>query len=431
MKYITTLLLVSTLLFFISCGSSETLYFHKQEKAPANPLFKTFGVGFGGGSSFAFNDNNNDSIYVDANDLMNDKNIALNNYYSQIKDFNTTAFTTLQTHLEKSKYFVIWATKGWKESYFNISSINSAISQGQTPVFIYWYFGDTLVQSMPNDNEVKDYYKDAQRFSSFLKKIDGNKLLIIEPEFNKPPVLAQADKFANIMSNSIDILKKENNVTLSLCMVDTGNRGVKQTYKKCQFENCSLGDIGEWSSVKPIYDKLIDKLDFISFQEMLGQFSRNPLNPGTFNEPNPIAFSEDETGIKNLHLRIENLSKYLFDTYKKPLFLPYIGVATATWNDLNNDNKIQENEVSKNGFLPQVDQFYASINKKRLQENHLFGYAVMSLFDEPSHDKNGYQYFMNNEYHLGIIGSSAVDSVDKGINGDLEFKKNILNSLFK
>ena len=37
---------------------------------------------------------------------------------------------------------------------------------------------------------------------------------------------------------------------------------------------------------------------------------------------------------------------------------------------------------------------------------------------------------MNNEYHLGIIGSSAVDKVDIGTYGDLQFKGDILHYIY-
>jgi hypothetical protein len=54
----------------------------------------------------------------------------------------------------------------------------------------------------------------------------------------------------------------------------------------------------------------------------------------------------------------------------------------------------------------------------------------MELFDNPRHDYGGYQYLMNNEYHIGIIGSSAIDEVNTASYGDLYFKKYILKYIF-
>jgi len=46
----------------------------------------------------------------------------------------------------------------------------------------------------------------------------------------------------------------------------------------------------------------------------------------------------------------------------------------------------------------------------------------MALFDNLRHNYGGYQYFINNEYYLGIIGSSAKDKVSIiDSYGDLHF----------
>lgn len=393
-------------------------------------IINNFGIGFGGSSSFKFQDDSNNSIWVSATDLMLDKNISNNNYYKNIKDFNTSSFINLQDYLSKAKFFTMWASKNWEEPWFNIVKINEAVSAGKIPVFVYWYFGDDLTNGMPNDAEILEYKENNIKFSNFLKKIHGHKLVIIEPEFNKKAVLDNAGEFINIMSDAIDIIKDEN-ISLSLCMTDTGSRGVNQTYARCGYANCSLGDKYAWDKPKDIYNALLPKLDFISFQEMLGQFSRDPSSPGTWNSPNPKSLSVDELGVDFLAKRLENFGKYLFELYKKPVYLPYITIATATWNDLNSNSIIDSNEINKSGFESNANKVYMDINNTLLKQNYIFGYSVMSLFDNPKHDMGGYQYFMNNEYHLGIIKSSARDEIDNGINGDIKSKQNILSNIFK
>ena len=392
-------------------------------------LFNSFGTGFGGANSFKFR-GESDDIWVSAVDLMLDENIATNSSYTKIVDFNATAFSNLQSYLQNAKYFTMWITKGWEESWFNIADINRAIQNGKTPVFIYWYFGDTLVSSMPTDSEIEIYKNDNQKLKTFLDKINGTKLLILEPEFNKQPVLDNSSRFIEIISDTIDSVKTDNTL-ISLCMTDTGNRGVDETYEKCGYENCSLGDKYEWGLVKPIYDALSNKLDFISFQEMLSQFSRDPQNPGSWEIPNPKAYSDNEIGIKNLPKRLENITNYLYSSYKKPIFLPYITIATATWDDTNSDNKIDSDEINESGYEDEVDNFYKNLNTINLKENHLFGYSIMELFDNPSHDKNGYQYFMENEYHLGVIKNSTKSDENEAIDGNIEFKEDILDTIFK
>ena len=68
--------------------------------------------------------------------------------------------------------------------------------------------------------------------------------------------------------------------------------------------------------------------------------------------------------------------------------------------------------------------------KDELLESGLFGFAVMELFDNPRHDYGGYQFFMQNEYHLGVIKSSAEDEIDIAPFGDIVQKGDIIDTLF-
>ncbi len=402
--------------FRYSCHTDESMH-------------STFGVGFGGSGAFKFQDDNGDIVWVSAVNLMLDEALADNAYYSTIKNFDSNKFTSLQQYLSKSTYFTLWLTKDWEESWFNVEKINQAIQQGKIPVFVYWYFGDELVNGMPTEREIEEYYTNNQKLKTFLDKIEGHKLLILEPEFNKQAVLDNADDFVTIMSSAIDTIKDES-MSLSLCITDTGNRGANQTYDKCGYENCALGDKYEWGLSKPILDALMPKIDFVSFQQMVGQFSRDPSNPGTWDNPNPKAYSDEEIGIEYLAKRVENMADYLYSMYQKPIYLPYITIATATWSDNNNNGTIDAGEIDESGYEDKAAQFYHDLNQTKLQNSHMFGYSIMSLFDNPQHDAGGYQYFMNNEYHLGIIKSSAVDATDSAMNGDIEFKSTIIDDIF-
>jgi len=421
---------------FFGCGNNtvNSVKSSQEESNLSNfekETYNTFHTGFGGASSFKFMDERNSSqfIWVSSYDLIFDTNFSDNDYYKNIKDYNASAFESVQKHLQNTHYLTLWLTKDWQESWFDVKAINEGIKKGVIPVFIYWYFGDTLVNALPNSTEVDDYKKDNLKLKAFLDKIQGNKLLIMEPEFNKQSVLDNSQDFVSIISDAIDRVDS-NDTLISLCMTDTGNRGVNETWAKCGYENCSLGDKFEFNSTKPIYDALLDKLDFISFQEMLGQFSRDPQNPGDWNHPNPKAYTDDEIGINTLSKRIENFSSYLYQLYKKPIYLPYIAIASATWSDENNDNIIQNSEINESGFEPEIEKFYSELNNTKLLQNHLFGYSVMELFDNPQHDAGGYQFFMQNEYHLGIIKSSSKSGIDQAISGDIHQKASLLDTIF-
>ena len=383
-------------------------------------LFQTYAVGFGGSSSFKFHNN----IWLDATDLIHND---FKNYKNDITDFNESAFNALSKKISKSRYIVYWMTKEWQENWFNVNSVQTLMDEGKIPVFIYWYFGDHLVEDGYLQNNKEDYLEDVKRVATFIKQFNGDKLFILEPEFNKENILTDLnlrDIFIDTINKAIDILKSEDkNIYISLAMMDTGSRTTSSDLGKCGYNFCALGDKYEWQRVDPIYNSLLDRLDFISFQQMIGQFSRDPNNPGTWDNPNPKAFSDEEIGIEYLAQRLSNFATFLKNRYNKPVFLPYITIATATWKDINNNNLIENNEINSTGWELKAKNVY-----KNFYAKDLFGYAVMALFDDPSHDEGGYQYFLNNEYHLGVITAPIID---KQLTGNIDFKSGIIDEIFK
>jgi len=403
---------------------------------PSLDVFNSFNVGFGGAYATPFASAvAGEKIWMSSINLTTDSGIGANSYYSGIKNFNPTAFSSLQQSLKKSKFLVYWFTEGWDESWFNATKIQTAMDAGYIPVFNYWYFGDKL-DGIPTTTEQANYQADNQRIVTFLNKLNGTKFLIMEPEFNKHEILKSATtqhQFASIIGSAIDTIKSNtSNVYFSLAMTDKGSRGVSSTYAKCGYTTCALGDKHEWGKPSIVYNDLIDKLDFISFQEMLAQFSRDPSNSGTWTNPIPIAYSNDDMGIDYLAQRISNFALFLKEKYNKPVFLPYISIATASWNDSNNNQLLEASEIDYSGWETEANNAYQSLSaiKSELQANGLFGFALMSLFDNPQHDVGGYQYFMQNEYHLGVLKSSAQDAVDIASFGDIVSKGTIINSVF-
>jgi len=381
-------------------------------------LFHTHARGFGSSDAFKFHKDQ----WLNVTALLDGNYSA---YKDKISDFNETKFQQLSTFVSKSRFVVLWLTQGWKESWFNKNSIAKIIQEGRIPVFVYWYFGDHLREDGYLSTHQGDYFTDVNRTANFLKHFRGTKLLILEPEFNKANIITKdAELFTKTISQAIAVFKKEDNQTLiSLAMMDTGSRTTRSNLGKCGFVNCALGDKEEWAKPEVIYNKLIDKLDFISFQQMVGQFSRDPQNPGTWNDPNPIAYDDAEIGIDFLAQRMENMALFLKQKYHKPVFLPYIAVATATWNDKDNNNKLDSNEINATGWEQKAKNFYRDFNG-----SNLFGYAVMELFDNPTHDNGGYGFFLDDEYHLGIISSQIQD---KQLTGAINFKSNIVEEVFQ
>jgi hypothetical protein len=385
---------------------------------PTDPLFKKLNTGFpASGLKFTTEDKN--ITWMDAIDIISDKEIETKLFLKKIYKYSPFGFYSLHKYLKNAKFLTYWFTKEWDESWFETEKIQTAMDNGYVPVFNYWYFGDSL-NDIPSDEEIDKYYENAKKVANFLSKLKGKKIIVMEPEFNKNSILnsdEKSKKFAEIISNAIDIIKEKNpNILVSMCMMDTGNRGEDEHLQKCGYENCALGDRYEWERPDKVYKYLLSKLDFISFEEVVGQFGRDPNNPDK-----PISYTPEKMGIKYLADRIENLSDFLHNKYQKPVFLDYIGIASAVWNDKDNDGEIDEDEINKDGWNEYINLTYKNLRKKRenLLSKGLFGYSPMMLIDDPSHDKGGYQFFLQNEYHLGIIKTSAKDDIDKAPYGDL------------
>jgi len=428
--------LATDVLIINSEEESTTSTTDEENSTIENPKPESINVGFGGACAFPFTSKDEEElIWVSAKDLVLDEAIASNDYYAEIKVYDPDAFSTLQSYLKKSKYVVFWITKGWEESWFNLDEIQTLIDSGYTPVFNYWYFGDTLLNGLPDDDAKEAYNSDAKRVSDMLASLSGEVLLVLEPEFNKESIVKDEETqhlFANILQGVVDIFKTNNsNLLLGLSMMDTGKRNVNEV-ENCGYEQCALGDKEAWEKPEIVYEDLLESLDFVAFNQMLASFSRDYENPGDWDNPNPRNYSDEELGIDYFADRMVNFSTFLNEKYHKLVFMPYMAIATATWSDEDEDGEIDENEVSKSGWVDRAESVYRTMRDKResLKDAGLFGYATMALFDDPRHDYGGYQYFMNNEYHLGIVETGAQDEVDSAAYGDLTFKGEILSLLF-
>jgi hypothetical protein len=409
--------------------------FGKAKPLPQELLEKIH-VGFGGRNAFPFaNEESERAIWLNTTDLILNENLAQNRNVQSIRNVDVNQFTQLQKYLVKSKYVAYWITKGWQESWFTPSKIQELMDAGYVPVFIYYYFGDAL-DAVPSGELLEAYYEDNLRVSRFMQRLSGTKLFIMEPEFNKDEIIESTQTmqaFSEVMRQGIENIEQNvSDIYFSLCMTDRGRRETNMTSSTCGYDNCALGDQHTWSQTDLIYELLEDKLSFISFQEMVAQFSRDPENPGSWNSPNPRDFSEEYSGIDYLDERILNFSVYLSERFKKPVLVPYMTIPTATWTDYDNSKTINGDEIDKEGWNHMAEKVYRGLRNRQedLQMSGLLGYLPMALFDDPRQDFGGYQYFMNNEYHLGLIQSGAEDGVDKYIHGDLEFKGDVLEEVF-
>lgn len=406
-------------------------------------VWNDLSVGFGGGSSVKFARQGGGAVYVSAKDWILNPNMDQVTRYQSIQQFDANAFKATQAQLSKSDWVVMWATKNWQPYWFDVNELTALSQAGKGLVFNYWYFGDHLMEGLPDAAGRAAYLQNVAQFGEFLAQIPGSKWVNFEPEFNKDSVLDTAthqQQFIDLMRSAIDILKaKDNSVFVSLTMMDRGRRNQADTDATCGYKNCALGDKSAWAETQTIYQALLPKLDYLSFQNMVGQFSRNPLNPGSWDSPNPIAYKDAEIGIDDLAQRLANFAQYLSQAYHKPVMLPYLAIATATWQDSDGNGVVDTNEVNPSGWEDKLVQIYQDLKSVEIQEqlkqSQFMGLAAMELVDNPQHDAGGYRFFMQNEDCLGLLKTSARPDVDPAAFGDVQPKHNaggisILDAMF-
>ena len=384
-------------------------------------FLKEFNTGYAG-YAWEFEDSEGNSVWQSSISLLLDNHVN-----PEIKNIDYDAFDEVRDTLDDSKFMVMWFTKHWQEYYFDASLIQRAMDDGKIPVFLYWYFGDDFATDDFSDvfqAKLKSYFKMNKRILKFLNSLDGEIIVLFEPEFNKQHILKSqkhTETFTKMMDYSLDYFRKNisENVTLylGLSMNDNGIKYKDEVFDLCGYEHCALGDKYTWNKSINILKMLAPKLDLVAFSLMLSEFSRGSQNPDM-----PHRYRDEKLGIGYLPQRIANLSNELYTQLQKPVFLSHLVMATGTWNDDNHNQRIEANEVDDDGWNEAVYETYSKFDYDLFRHNGLFGLALMNLFDDPKHDMGGYNYFLQNEHHLGVISTGTDPESLQPKDGDLKFK---------
>ncbi len=416
MKFLLNLIIVIVL---SSCSSDVVQ--KPKVKAPIGAFLNEFNVGFTG-YAWEFQSVEGGTVWLPSMRLLLDNHVD-----TRIKNINYSNFDRLRTTIDNSKFFVMWITKYWKPTYFNIKEIQRAIDYGKIPIFLYWYYGDDFAtQSAQNviTKQKESYAKMNDSVIKFINKLNGEVIILLEPEFNKQNILdnpANSDLFITTMNNTLDYFRENisSNIKLylGLSMNDNGSRYKNENSSICGYDNCALGDRYTWNKTIDILQNFRDKIDIVAFSIMLSPLTRDLNNPNK-----PHSYSDEKLGIGYLPQRIVNLSQELHTQLNKPVFLSHLVMASAKWNDLNNNQKIENNEINATAWNRVIYNSYSKFNYELFKESGLIGLTIMNLFDNPKHDLGGYNYFLHNEHHLGLI-STKVDPESKQANdGALKFK---------
>jgi len=205
----------------------------------------------------------------------------------------------------------MWVTRNWREDWYPEKEVNSRlVKKGYIPIFIFYWFADDISPSFVKKHK-KEYFQTLKRFSAYLKKIKGTKIVVLNPEFNENGI-SNSREFDLLQINSILLIKKENSdVLVGICPGDFGNYSV-------------IWDEKNWKTYKPSMQYSAKIADFIAFQEMRALRKNSPKE------------------ILNTPLRALAFATYLHKTYKKPTFLAYLAISTYGKNGEKNQKKVMQ-----------------------------------------------------------------------------------------
>ena len=256
----------------------------------------------------------------------------------------------------KSKYtnaVSLWITKGWDEDWYPIRSVQKEIiNRGYTPVFVFYWFGDKVSPSYIKRNK-HSYFKALKRFTRYMKRLHGKKIVILNPEYN----MSRTGKWSgmnDIFLRSFQIVREDYQALVGPCIGDFGNYS-------------NVNEPREWR----LFDKSIryaaKSADFIAFQEMRG-----------------ITRNSQEDILKTAQ-RAYNFSKYLHRKYKKPTMLAYTAISSH----------------GRDGEYIQAKAYQAFVKylPKMKREANLMLFGTFHYFDYPNHKG----YFNEAEEHFGVI----------------------------
>jgi len=280
------------------------------------------------GTTYSFKDNNKTGTNVNITEVLHKKSC------------NTNSVS-------------IWITKDWEEEWFDAKvTQKEIIDKGYTPIFMFYYFADEINQEYIEANK-KKYFKQLKKFTTYLHKLNGQKIIILNPEYNMFGV-EKLDSMNDIFLKSYDILRSDTQVLVGPCVGDFGN-----------YQN--IDDSKEWRLFDKSLSRSMKKADFIAFQEMRA-LTRNS--------------KED---MLRTPQRAYALAKYLHKKYKKPTIFAYAAISSYGKDGEN----IQRNVYK--GFVKYIP--------KMAKDAQLIAFGVFHYFDYPGH----VGYFNEAEEFFGIL----------------------------
>ncbi len=274
---------------------------------------------------------------------------------------STNEFTPITTLVQEDELkhvnaVSLWITREWSENWYPSSEVNQHIvEKGYTPIFIVYWFGDDISVDYIQKHE-KEYYTYLKRLRLYLDKIKGQKIIVLNPEYNQFGVEGWRG-FNKLLLKSKEILD-HGDISIGPCVGDFGNYDL-------------VFDPFNWKDFDMSIKDSIQSFDFIAFQEMRSLTKNTPSH------------------IIKLPERIESFSAYLYATYEKPVLLAYIALSS----------------FGKEGETLQKDVFRRLAQRQNiLAQSGMIGMNLFHLIDVPGH----IGYFGSGEEHFGVYRSDLI-----------------------
>lgn len=252
----------------------------------------------------------------------------------------------------KTNGVTMWITKGWHTDWYDAKTIQKKIiNKGYTPVFIFYYFADDVSVKYVKKTKA-DYFKHLEKFVKFLKTLHGQKIVVLNPEYNMDGT-GEWEGMNDIFLQSYRIVRKDPQALVGPCVGDFGD------YSK-------VDEPKEWMLFNPSLKKAAKKADFIAFQEMRA-LTRNK-----------------KRNILKTPQRAYHFAKYLHAKYHKPTMLAYLAISTYGKGGEAMQAKVYKGFVK---YLP-----------KMKKEADLLLFGTFHYFDYPGH----VGYFKKAEPYFGV-----------------------------
>lgn len=247
----------------------------------------------------------------------------------------------------------MWITRGWQEDWYDAGEISRASqARGLTPVFIFYWFADDISPAFVEANRAA-YLDDLKRFTRFIARIPGPKLVVLNPEFNENGIEAYAP-FNDLLLESMALVRQAGGVQVGFCVGDFGDYDLTI-------------DPVNWQAFHPSISRAAAAADFIAFQEMRAS-TRNTRRQ-----------------IENTAYRALAFSTYLHETYRKPVYWAYL--ALSSYGD--------EGEQIQDSVYRDVVTLLPLLRR----QGGLIGFNSFHLIDVPDH----VGYFNEGERHFGLL----------------------------